>query len=119
MNWKSKLTSRKWWAAITGVIVSVMVLFNVDSQQSERITALITAVSSAVALWTLQPLIKTERMRIMTMNEFEIKEAVKAFAYGFSAERVAEECDIPVEQARAIQQEHSAEIIERRKASYE
>ena len=45
MNWKSKLTSRKWWAAITGVIVSVMVLFNVDSQQSERITALITAVS--------------------------------------------------------------------------
>ena len=32
---------------------------------------------------------------------------------------VAEECDIPVEQARAIQQEHSAEIIERRKASYE
>lgn len=49
MNWKSKLTSRKWWAAITGVIVSVMVLFNVDSQQSERITALITEVSSAVA----------------------------------------------------------------------
>ena len=49
MNWKSKLTSRKWWAAITGVIVSVMVLFNVDSQQSERITELITAVSSAVA----------------------------------------------------------------------
>ena len=49
MNWKSKLTSRKWWAAITGVIVSVMVIFNVDSQQSERITALITAVSSAVA----------------------------------------------------------------------
>ena len=55
----------------------------------------------------------------MTMNEFEIKEAVKAFAYGFSAERVAEKCDIPVEKARAIQQEHSAEIIERRKASYE
>lgn len=53
------------------------------------------------------------------MNEFEIKEAIKAFAYGFSAERVAEECDISVEQARAIQQEHSTEINERRKASYE
>ena len=49
MNWKQKLTSRKWWAAVTGVIVSVMVLMNVDSEQSERITALITAVSSAVA----------------------------------------------------------------------
>lgn len=49
MNWKKKLTSRKWWASVTGVIVSVMVLLNVDSVQSERITALITAVSSAVA----------------------------------------------------------------------
>lgn len=49
MNWKRKLTSRKWWAAIIGVIVSLMVLFDVDSQTSERITALITAVSSAVA----------------------------------------------------------------------
>lgn len=49
MNWNQKLTSRKWWAAVTGVVVSVMVLMNVDSEQAERITALITAVSSAVA----------------------------------------------------------------------
>ena len=49
MNWKKKLTSRKWWTAIIGVIISLMVLFNVDSETSERITALITAVSSAVA----------------------------------------------------------------------
>lgn len=49
MNWKQKFTSRKWWAAVTGVVVSIMVLMNVDSEQSERITALITAVSSAVA----------------------------------------------------------------------
>lgn len=49
MHWKKKLTSRKWWTAIIGVIISLMVLFNVDSETSERITALITAVSSAVA----------------------------------------------------------------------
>lgn len=49
MNWKQKFTSRKWWAAVTGVVVSIMVLMNVDSEQAERITALITAVSSAVA----------------------------------------------------------------------
>lgn len=49
MDWKRKLTSRKWWTAVTGVIVSLMVLFNADSVQAERITALITAVSSAVA----------------------------------------------------------------------
>lgn len=53
------------------------------------------------------------------MNEFEIKEAIKAFSFGFSAERVAEECEISVEQAQEIQKNHSAEIDERRKASYE
>lgn len=49
MDWKRKLTSRKWWTAIIGVVISLMVLFNVDSATTERITALITAVSSAVA----------------------------------------------------------------------
>lgn len=49
MNWKRKLTSRKWWAAMIGVAISLMVLLGVDSETSERITALITAVSSAVA----------------------------------------------------------------------
>ena len=55
----------------------------------------------------------------MTMSESEIKEAIKAFTYGIAVKRVAEECEIPVEKACAIQQEHSAEISERRKASYE
>lgn len=49
MNWKQKLTSRKWWAAVSGVVISLMVLMNVDSVISERITALITSVSSLVA----------------------------------------------------------------------
>ncbi len=49
MKWKAKLTSRKWWTSIIGVVISVMVLFNVNSETTEKITALITAVSSAVA----------------------------------------------------------------------
>lgn len=53
------------------------------------------------------------------MNEFELKEAVKAFAFGFSAERVAEECDISVEQAQEIQKKYSSEIEQRRKSGYE
>lgn len=49
MNWKKKLTSRKWWTSIIGVVISLMVLFNVDSETTERVTSLITAVSSAIA----------------------------------------------------------------------
>ena len=53
------------------------------------------------------------------MNEVEIKEAVKAFSFGFSAECVAEECDISVEQAREIQKNFSAEIEKRRTSGRE
>ena len=48
MNWKRKLTSRKFWAAVIGVVVSVMVLFGTDTQQQERIVAVIS--SSAVLI---------------------------------------------------------------------
>lgn len=53
------------------------------------------------------------------MNEIEIKEAVKAFSFGFSAESVAEECDISVEQAREIQKNYSGDIEERRTSGRE
>lgn len=42
-DWKKKLTSRKFWAAVCGFVLSVMVIYGADSQQQERITGLITA----------------------------------------------------------------------------
>jgi uncharacterized membrane protein len=48
MNWKRKLTSRKFWAAVVGVIVSVMVLFGADAEKQERIVAVVS--SSAVLI---------------------------------------------------------------------
>lgn len=48
MNWKRKLTSRKFWAAVVGVIVSVMVLFGTDAEKQERIVAVVS--SSAVLI---------------------------------------------------------------------
>lgn len=122
MNWKSKLTSRNGGQqsqALSFLLWCFSMLTVSSRNASQRLLRQylqLWHIPLQRALLTLQPL---KERRIMTMNEFEIKEAVKAFAYGFSAERVAEECDIPVEKARAIQQEHSAEIIERRKASYE
>lgn len=44
------------------------------------------------------------------MSNAEINESVKAMAYGFADEQVAEECEITVEEAAAFRAEHSAEI---------
>ena len=49
INWKQKLTSRKFWAAIIGVATSVMVIFNVDKLTVEQVVALITATSTVIA----------------------------------------------------------------------
>ena len=49
VDWKRKLTSRKFWMAVIGLVVSIMMLFNVDSEKQERITAVITATATVIA----------------------------------------------------------------------
>ena len=48
-TWKDKLTSRKFWMAVIGVVVALMVLFGVDSAMQEKIVALITATATLIA----------------------------------------------------------------------
>ena len=49
IDWKSKLSSRKFWAAIVGVATAVLVLCNVDNLTIEKVTALITAEGVLIA----------------------------------------------------------------------
>ena len=44
------------------------------------------------------------------MSNAEINEIIKAMAYGFTDDQVAEECEITVEEAAAFRTEHSAKI---------
>lgn len=48
INWKQKLSSRKFWAAVSGVVISVMIIFGADSGSQERITGAITATGTLV-----------------------------------------------------------------------
>ena len=41
IDWKKKLTSRKFWVALIGFISSLLVAFNVDSGSVEQITSII------------------------------------------------------------------------------
>ncbi|MBP1549404.1 MAG: hypothetical protein J6A05_05310 [Oscillospiraceae bacterium] len=43
INWKRKLSSRKFWAAVSGVVISVMIIFGADSGAQERIAGAITS----------------------------------------------------------------------------
>lgn len=43
INWKRKLSSRKFWAAVAGVVISVMIIFGADSGSQEKIAGAITS----------------------------------------------------------------------------
>lgn len=49
IDWKSKLTSRKFWAAGIGFVTAIMVACNVDNLTIEQVTAVITAGGVLVA----------------------------------------------------------------------
>lgn len=49
INWKQKLASRKFWAAIITFITSVLVAFGVPDLTIEQIVAVITAASAMIA----------------------------------------------------------------------
>ena len=47
-TWKDKLTSRKFWAAVVGVVISVMVIFGYSDEEKTKITGLITACGTLI-----------------------------------------------------------------------
>ena len=49
INWVAKLTSRKFWAALTAVVISLLAFFNVPEMTQTQITALLAAVGTLVA----------------------------------------------------------------------
>ena len=48
-TWRDKLTSRKFWAAVVGVVISVMVAFGADDNTQEKTVGVITASATLIA----------------------------------------------------------------------
>jgi len=49
INWKQKLTSRKFWAAVTGFVTAILVAFNVNDLTIEHVVSIISACSVLIA----------------------------------------------------------------------
>lgn len=44
INWKQKLSSRKFWGAVTGVVISCFVAFGADEETITKVTGIISSV---------------------------------------------------------------------------
>ena len=49
IDWKRKLTSRKFWAAVVGFITAILTAFKIDNLTVEQVTAVISALGVLVA----------------------------------------------------------------------
>ena len=63
INWKQKLTSRKFWAAIIAVVTTILVAFNVSNLTIEQVVAVITAASVLIAYIVGEGLVDAERIK--------------------------------------------------------
>lgn len=61
INWKQKLTSRKFWAAVTGFVTAVLVAFKVDDLAIEQVIAIVSGLSVLVAYIVGEGLVDSTR----------------------------------------------------------
>lgn len=49
IDWKRKLTSRKFWMAIVGLVTGILAAFRLDEQTITQVSGIILAAASVVA----------------------------------------------------------------------
>ena len=49
IDWKRKLTSRKFWMAIIGLVSGLLMAFKVDAETVETISGVVMAMASVIA----------------------------------------------------------------------
>ncbi len=68
-NLKSKLSSRKFWALVSALVISILALFNCPQESVVQITSLITALGAVVAYILGESAIDKERAKKDGKNE--------------------------------------------------
>lgn len=49
IDWKRKLTSRKFWMAVVGLVSGLLMAFKVDAETIETISGVVMAMASVIA----------------------------------------------------------------------
>ena len=77
INWKQKLTSRKFWAAVVTFVTTVLVAFGVPDLTIEQVTAIITAGASMIAYIIGEGLVDAARIKAQGVDADQLREVTK------------------------------------------
>lgn len=72
MNWKAKLTSRKFWAAITGFITAILIALKIDNLTIEQVVSVVTAGSVLIAYIVSEGLVDSAQIKANTSKDGDI-----------------------------------------------
>ncbi len=74
IDWKTKLSSRKFWAAVTGFVSMLIIALGGAEAEATRITALIMAGASVIAYIIGEGLVDANRQETITEYEYMIED---------------------------------------------
>lgn len=74
INWAQKLSSRKFWAALAGLVSSLLVFFNVPENQIAQISSIIGAVGVLAIYILAEAYVDANRVEVEEVFEVEEKE---------------------------------------------
>lgn len=68
IDWVTKLSSRKFWAAVTGFLTAILTIFEVDNLTIEQIIGLVSALAVLIAYIIGEGLVDSARASAETKN---------------------------------------------------
>lgn len=63
IDWKQKLTSRKFWSAVIGFVTSILIALNIDVLTIEQVVSVISATSILIAYIIGEGIVDAARMK--------------------------------------------------------
>jgi len=69
INWKQKLTSRKFWAAVVSFVTTILIVLNYSEMEVEQVAGLITATASLIAYIIGEGMVDAKRVEVEKEDE--------------------------------------------------
>lgn len=69
INWKQKLTSRKFWAAVVSFVTTILIVLNYSEMEVEQVAGLITATASLIAYIIGEGMVDAKRAEVEKEDE--------------------------------------------------
>ena len=69
VNWKQKLTSRKFWSAVIGFVTAILVALKIDSLTIEQVVSVVSATSILIAYIIGEGMVDSARVRLENKDD--------------------------------------------------